>query len=137
MTIEVVAANEVMVGTPVIVEGGSPKGHFAAVFEDDGQTGYFYALDMSAAGNPIQDVLHVYNVSQVKDGAHASTVKIGWSEDSRKVVLLINDFPHAVFDFVKRQGYCRSAFPPVSPFKDWSKDGHGWSDLVMDALFGD
>lgn len=135
MTIEVVVTNDVMVGSPVIIEGGSPKGHFVAVFEDDGQTGYFYALDMSEASNPIQDALHVYNVSQIADREIASTVKIGWSGDSRKVMLLINNYPHAVFDFESRQGYCRSAFPPVSPCKNWSKNGHGWNDLAIEMLF--
>jgi hypothetical protein len=135
MTIEIVATDEVMVGSPLVVEGGSPNGHFVAVFEDDGQTGYFYALDMSVAGDPIQDALHIYNVSQTADKEMASTVKIGWSGDSQKVMLLINNHPHAVFDFDKRQGYCRSAFPPVSPSKDWSKDGHGWDDSAIEMLF--
>ena len=41
----------------------------------------------------------------------------------------------AVFDFENRKGYCRSAFPPVSPSQDWSKDGHDWNDLAIEALF--
>lgn len=135
MTIEVVATNDLMVGSPAVIEGGAPKGQFVAVFEDDGQTGYFYALDTSAVGNPIQDALHIYNVSQIADREIASTVKIGWSGDSQKVVLLINNYPHAVFDFESRQGYCRSAFPQVSPSKDWSRDGHGWNDVAIEILF--
>ncbi|MFC3652847.1 DUF2251 domain-containing protein [Dyella humi] len=135
MAIEVVTTNDLMVGSSVVIEGGSPKGNLVAVFEDDGQTGYFYALDMAAAGNPIQDAMHIYNVSQIADREIASTVKIGWSSDGRKVVLLINNHPHAVFDFENRKGYCRSAFPPVSPSQDWSKDGHGWNNLAIEALF--
>jgi hypothetical protein len=48
-----------------------------AVFEDDGQAGYLYALDMSAAGNPMQDALHIYNVMQIADREIPSVVMIG------------------------------------------------------------
>jgi hypothetical protein len=131
MSIEVVATKELIVGQPIVVEGGSPTGRFMAVFEDDGEAGYLYALDMSAAGNSIQDVLHIYNVTQIADREIPSTVRIGWSSDNQKVVLLVNGYPHAVFDFENRQGYCRSGFPPISPSQEWSKEGHDWSDLAM------
>jgi hypothetical protein len=72
----------------------------AAVFEDDGRTGYFYALDESLEGNPILDAVHIYNVEDISDAHIPSDVKIGWSEDSQKCVLLINGYPHAAFDFV-------------------------------------
>jgi hypothetical protein len=77
MPIEVVATKDLMVGQPVVVEGGSPTGRFMAVFEDDGQAGYLYALDMSAAGNPMQDALHIYNVMQIADREIPSVVMIG------------------------------------------------------------
>ena len=41
----IVAKTPLQIGTPLVVEGPSPEGDFAAVFEDDGETGYFYALD--------------------------------------------------------------------------------------------
>ncbi len=83
----------------------------AAVFEDDGRTGYFYALDESLEGNPILDAVHIYNVEDISDAHIPSDVKIGWSEDSQKCVLLINGYPHAAFDFVGKNGYCRSGYP--------------------------
>ena len=43
--------------------------------------------------------MHIYNVASVTDKDKASTVRIGWTADGCKVVLLINDYPHAVFDF--------------------------------------
>lgn len=131
MPIKVVATEGLMVGRPIVVEGGSPTGRFVAVFEDDGKAGYLYALDMSAAGNPIQDTLHIYNVAQVADREVPLTLRIGWSSDSQKVVLSVNDHPHAVFDFEGRRGYCRSGFPPIRPSQEWSKEGHNWSDLAM------
>lgn len=131
MPIVVAAAKNLVVGQATVIEGSAPEGHFCAVFEDDGQTGYFYALDMSVAKQPIQDALHIYNVAQVADREKPSMVKIGWSTDSQKVVLMINDYPHAVFDFEGRQGYCRTGFPPADLSADWSRDGHGWNEAAI------
>ncbi|HGF0631985.1 TPA: DUF2251 domain-containing protein, partial [Klebsiella pneumoniae] len=51
--------------------------------------------------------------------------------DSQKCVLLINGYPHAAFDFVGKNGYCRSGYPPPIN-KVWSVSGHEWSDSVDD-----
>jgi hypothetical protein len=129
MPINIVAEQKITVGTEAFVDGAAPEGPFAAVFEDDGATGYFYALDRSVAGNSIQDAMHVYNVAAVTDRHVPSLVEIGWSLDHRKVVLLINDHPHAVFDFAARRGYCRTGFPPPAPRGAWS--GHAWDDAAL------
>jgi hypothetical protein len=100
------------------------------VFEDDEETGYFYALDMSAEGNQIQDALHIYDVMSISDREKPSVVKIGWSTDCQKAILLINDHPHAVFDFEAKQGYCRSGFPPPKRSGSWSAAGHDWNDAA-------
>jgi hypothetical protein len=47
---------------PAIVEAVAPDSPFAAVFEDDGSTGYFYALDIRVPDQQIQDALQVYSV---------------------------------------------------------------------------
>ncbi|TFW27321.1 DUF2251 domain-containing protein [Massilia horti] len=131
----IIAAEEVVfVGQESVVEGPAPDGRFATVFEDDGDTGYFYALDTQAKDNQIQDALHIYNVANVTDRSRPSTVKIGWSKDSQKVVLLINDDPHAVFDFSTRQGFCRTGFPPARIDGAWSSLGHQWDDSVIDLF---
>ncbi|ECE6343567.1 DUF2251 domain-containing protein, partial [Salmonella enterica subsp. enterica] len=88
MTITVTVQAQLIVGETQAIESLAPEGSYAAVFEDDGQTGYFYALDESADGNPIKDALHIYNAEDVSDGHIPSDVKIGWSEDSKKCVLL-------------------------------------------------
>jgi hypothetical protein len=134
MSIVVTAEEEILVGRDVVVEGTAPDGPFATVFEDDGDTGYFYALDASAKGNRIQDALCIYTVDNVKDREKPSIVKIGWSQDSQKAVLLINSYPHAVFDFSARQGFCRTGFPPPPSNGEWSSLGHEWNDSVV-ALF--
>ncbi|SQI43320.1 Uncharacterized protein conserved in bacteria [Leminorella richardii] len=128
MTIYVTAQDELIVGSEIAVESNAPEGDLAAVFEDDGDTGYFYALDYSVEGNPIQDAVHIYNAEDVTDGEKPSEVKIGWSEDSRKCVLLINGYPHGAFNFDTKRGYCRTGFP--DSIGEWSKEGHQWDDAV-------
>ncbi|TBO27131.1 DUF2251 domain-containing protein [Aquabacterium lacunae] len=134
MPIQVTAEQELIVGESTVVAGDAPESPFVAVFEDDGQTGYFYALDTSIDGQQIQDAMHIYNVADVADRAKPSTIKIGWSTDSHKTVLLINGYPHAVFDFEARRGYCRTGFPPAPSNGTWSTSGHAWDESCI-ALF--
>jgi hypothetical protein len=47
-------------GTPTTIEAPSPSVPLAVVFEDDGDTGYFYALELEDRDNPIVDALHIY-----------------------------------------------------------------------------
>ena len=77
MPIHVAAQRQIFVGQPVTIEGVAPQGQFSAVFEDDGETGYFYALDRALASQPIQDAVHIYDVESVTDRAQPSTAKIG------------------------------------------------------------
>jgi hypothetical protein len=105
-----------------------------AVFEDDGDTGYFYALDTSVEGNPFQDAVHIYNTANVTDREKPVFAAIGWSIDNKKVVLLINDYPHAIFDFDGKQGYCRTGFPPPNRSGKWSIGGHSWSESAIELF---
>lgn len=130
MPIYLAADQELIVGRATVAEAPAQEGPYVVVFEDDEDTGYFYALDTSADENPIQDALHIYNASDVTDREKPSTLRIGWSMDHSKAVLLINDYPHAVFDFQARQGYCRTAFPPPVD-NGWSNDGHEWDDAAL------
>jgi hypothetical protein len=116
------------VGKQDAFEFKSPKGNISAVFEDDGDAGFFYALDYSDKSQPIQEAMHIYNVKAVTDKNKPSVVRIVWSADGTKAGLWINDYPHAVFDFAARQGYCRSNFP--SPAK-WKNHDFLWSDNVL------
>ncbi len=132
MPAEVVAEETITVGEAVVVEGPSPRSHYRAVFEDDGETGYFYGLDFSREDQPIVDARHIYNVEQVSDRSTPSVVQIVWSEDGLKAALLINEYPHAVIDFAARRAYCRSAFPP--PDEKWSQHDAAWDDDAMDVF---
>jgi hypothetical protein len=124
-----VITNEGMitVGNSVVLEARSPSTSFAAVFEDDGDAGYFYGLNTDLE-QPIIDALHIYNSANVTDRDIPSKVQIAWSMDGLKTALIINAHVHAIFDFEAERGYCRTGFPPIT---DWSKEGHEWHD---DAL---
>jgi hypothetical protein len=119
-------------GTPVVIDGLAPDSSYAVVFEDDGDTGYFYGLDRSRGGNQIVDTLHIYNVASVSDKDKPSEVEIAWSSDSKKAFLFINRYPHGAFDFAAKRGYCRSGFPP--PDRGWTEHSHEWSDDVLELL---
>jgi len=118
------------VGKPVLLESNSPEEPFGVFFEDEGDTGYFYALNMKL-DQPIVDALHIYNVANVTDKDIPSKVQIAWSNDGLKAALLINDYIHAVFDFESQRGYCRTGFSPID---DWSKQGHDWSETAIELF---
>lgn len=125
-----VAEDTMQPGEPTTLVGDSPNTKWGAVFEDDGETGYFYGLDRTLEEQPILDALHIYNVGNVTDRQRSSLFQIVWSADGLKVALFINDHCHAAFDFGLRRGYCRTNFPqPLSG--GFSAQGHEWSDEVL------
>lgn len=132
MPAELVAERTITVGEPATVEGPAPNSRYGAVFEDDGATGYFYALDFSREEQPTVDARHIYNATQVTDRATPSKVQIAWSSDGLKAALIINGYPHAVVDFDARRSYCRTGFPPVSP--DWSTHDAAWHDSAIELF---
>ena len=117
-------------GQELFLSAASPVTQYGAVFEDDGDTGYFYALDTSRHEQPILDALHIYNVASVIDRAKPSIVRVTWSPDGLRVLLKLNDYPHAGFDFAKFRGYCRTNFP-AAPKTGFSSNGHEWSDELL------
>ncbi|MDD0987056.1 DUF2251 domain-containing protein [Pseudomonas shahriarae] len=133
MPIYLAAESELHVGQNSVTEAPAEEGSYVVVFEDDEDTGYFYALDTAAESNPIQDALHIYNVADVSDKHKPSSLKIGWSVDHSKAVLLINDYPHAIFDFTAKQGYCRTGFPSHTG-NGWSEHGHDWDDAALELF---
>jgi hypothetical protein len=135
MPLKIVATEAFQVGRPLVVDADSPVGRYAVVFEDDGDTGYFYAIDTDVEdGNPVQDALLVYVAADVTDADQSSTLEIGWSDDGLKALLLINDAPHAAFDFARRQGWCVLGLPEAAVNRAWSKASRQWGDEV-EALF--
>jgi hypothetical protein len=125
-----------LVGTPTIIPVDSPDGRHSAFFEDEGETGYFYALDLSRSPDKILDAVHIYNVANVVDRDRPSQVDIVWSEDGSKCALLINNYAHAAFDFSARRGFCRTNFPKFENPTDgsWVTADHSWSDEAISWL---
>ena len=46
----------------------------SASFEDDGETGYFYALDLTRSDNMIVDAVQIYSVANVSDRERACAI---------------------------------------------------------------
>jgi hypothetical protein len=115
------------VGEDTFIECPSPENDYAVVFEDDTDTGYFYALE----GGRILDALHIYNVEEVDD--QQATIKILWSRDWLRCALLINNECHAIFDFENHGGYCLNEFPP--PNEIWTKGERTLTDDMLGNLF--
>lgn len=132
MTGTIVAEQALTVGQPLVVEGPSPSTQYAVVFEDDGRTGMFYAVDTKKTDVKIVDAVHIYNVGAVVHPEKMSTVQILWSNDGMKAALLINGYPHAVFDFESDRGYCRTGFPPADPKR--TKFSHKWDDAALELF---
>jgi hypothetical protein len=111
----------------------SPSQEFAVVFEDDGESAHFYALNAFRNDRRILDVVNTYTVEQVSDCETPCKVRISWSNDGSKVILIIDEYPHAVFDFQEKQGYCRTNYPniPRRESDSWRSDDHRWSDSVL------
>jgi len=119
-------------GDEFLVGSQSEDGRAAVVFEADGETAYFYAC--AFLNGPILDALHVYNVAAVEDRDRQSEYKVGWSASGRHAILMINGYPHAVFDFDRQRGWCRSGFPPAPGDGRWSREGHAWDDSCLGSF---
>ena len=123
-------------GDDVFFASDSPAHPHSVSFEDDGETGYFYVLDLSRSENMIVDAMHIYNVSNVTDRDRPSILSIVWSGDGLKCALLINGYPHAAFDFLAKRGFCRNDFPnfPTAISGCWPSSDHSWSDSAVSWL---
>ena len=86
-------------GEDTFVESFSPENNYAVIFEDDGDTAYFYALETDPEKNEqkIVDALHIYETEQNGEEKKLSRLIIIWSKDWLKCALVIDDQCHAVF----------------------------------------
>ena len=117
------------VGTPEVLESFFEHIPYGVVFEDDGDTGYFYA----ASQDGILDALHIYNVEDVSDKHIPNHVLILWDDACTIAALCINGYIHAVYDFVEQAGYCRNGFPETDG--EWVKvENRVLDDELLDKL---
>jgi len=126
-------------GEETLVQSDSPDRLYSVFFEDDGETGYFYALNPSRSPDMILDAVQIYNVKNIADRDRTSVVSIRWALEGHKCALLINGYAHAAFDFVAKRGYCRTNFPRFSDPADgsWLKSNHEWTDEAVSWLSTD
>jgi hypothetical protein len=122
-------------GEESFVESSSSENNYAVVFEDDTETGYFYAIELDKKTNEQQilDAVHIYEVDSIAEEDRPGIIKIIWSTDWMKCALLINNYCHALFDFANRGGYNRNEFPP--PNETWTKGERKLTDEMITELF--
>ena len=126
------AESMIKVGVKSIIESDSPDGKRGVVFEDDGETGYFYARDYQKPEQLFVDALHIYTVHGVVDRDRACNLKIIWTQHFDAAALLINQRPHAIFHFGRRCGYAADPFPDVDPTSGWT---HAPMEPTLKKLF--
>ena len=121
-------------GKDTFIECVSEENNYAVVFEDDTDTGYFYAmeLDPQSGEQRILDALQIYQVEDTEKPA-PGTLKISWSTDWLKCALVIDNKCHAVFDFENQAGYNKSEFPP--PNETWTKGTRELRESLVLELF--
>lgn len=96
--------------------------NLVVMFEDDGETGYFYAMDLHNSEQPIVDSLYVYGVDSIEGKHEARQFQICWSEDGYQAFLLVNGYPHAAFDFTRLVGYNSNKYPMPDISSLWSHE---------------
>jgi hypothetical protein len=120
-------------GQDTFIECLSPENQHGVVFEDDGETAYFYAVEKDKEGDGIRilDALHVRNTEEA--GPEPADLKIVWSRDWQKCALVIDGYVHALFDFEKQGGYNVNEFPP--PNELWTQGDRKLDDDLIQRLF--
>ena len=90
----------IRIGEEVFVETNAAENNFCVMFEDDTETGYFYAGQKDAATGQLQilDMVHIYDVASIDEKEKQATVCMIWSTDWLRCGLIINNYCHAVFD---------------------------------------
>jgi hypothetical protein len=122
---------ELTPGQDTFVESFSPENRFGVVFEDDGETAYFYAVEKDQEGMRILDALHIYEGDGM--GTGKSRLMIVWSKDWMKCALVLDGYCHAIFDFAAQGGYNINEFPP--PNGIWTKGERKLTNELIKSLF--
>lgn len=121
--IRVTAESNYNFGSNIHLE--SNQGPFKVMFRDSGGEAYFSCVDSD--GGTCQ--LLIYSRAHTPSPSGKLLTQIAWSPSGSQAMLLVNQQPQAVFDFVARRAYCRNTAP--APKSQWAAVGHEWSE---DAL---
>jgi hypothetical protein len=109
-------------GDKSCVDSTSPTTSFATFFEDDGDTGYFCAIERAGSDITILDALQVCVVAV--EPAEPRQLQIVWSRDGLKSALL-------VVICIRRQGWI-----PRSRRSDLGGSMRGWRSASQTRCFG-
>jgi hypothetical protein len=122
-------------GKDTFIESVSSENNYAVAFEDDTETGYFYAIELNKENDDQQilDAVHIYEVEGIEPEKRPGVINILWSTDWTRCGLLINNYCCAVFDFASQGGYCRNEFPP--PNGIWTKGERTLTDEMVIDFF--
>jgi hypothetical protein len=94
------------------LESRSPTGAFMARFEDDGETGYVYAVDLGREhGSKIIEAIQIY-VAREDGEVGEILVELRWSGNGNRVALALDGELQVAFDFAAEVACALSAFPP-------------------------
>lgn len=135
------------------VESFAPENNYGVVFEDDGETAYFYAVekDKEASGLRVLDALHIYEVDEFLAAREAiagaaaggvpqkpaekntSKLLVIWSRDWMKCALVIDGRCQAIYNFAAQGGYNINEFPP--PNDIWTKGDRKLTDELIREFF--
>jgi len=129
-------------GEDIFIESVSPENSFGVVFEDDGESAYFYAVERDQEGTGLQvlDALHIHEETAEPgasepgaDPLAPAKLQIVWSRDWLKCALVIDGQCHALFDFEAHGGYNINEFPP--PNGIWTQGDRKLTDEIVKRLF--
>lgn len=114
-------------GVPVVVSWDCPASSFGVMFEDDGQTGYVYAVQNAGEGSGILDALMVYQMRPGDQPSSPRFLTLRWAYPV--VAVYLDSALAAAYDFHGRRRFGVLRFPPP---------GQGWMDTEpewVEALF--
>lgn len=107
----------------VLKTSSSVSGH-ACIFEDDGTTGYLYALKSAENGDaigPIADAVLVYKYTKGNPRQQSAELQFQWTDSGRCCGLVLDGHLYALFDFDTQIGFNISGFPPASKTDGWAR----------------
>ena len=120
----------IRIGRPATIESRSPRGH-AIVFEDDGDTGYAYVVDMSGEEPRILDALHLYDAGAVSDADEDHELAIVWDDAGTHAAVFLNRYAHAMAGFEPPLAMCADDFPPAGDYVP----SHTWDEAAFKRVF--
>src|SRR3954454_3260739 len=105
---------------------------YQLVFEDDGDTGYVYVLDLGRGDEqPIIDALQIYDVRDERGDEHE--LEFLGPDAGLVAILFVDDIPQAMIDFEEPRFMSRTGFPAPGP--DSPISTHEWDQAAYDAHF--